>query len=416
MYMSGGVIVYLASWAPSVLEKIWQKRQARILTINCVPCNDHRDVIVLTIAGSKNAVFAAGQFVKLYAPELACVSHPFTVFSGPERDGTFQIMFRQSGTFTCALGHAICDSLNESGDSLNISWPTIYLDGFHGSVDRLHQMLHHDHVVLVAGGIGITPMLALISQLVAGDAGGNALSPLSAVTLYWICRDDALIRYVKERYFDAWAEIEQNVQIQCFVHSTALPCAGTSETEMCRTVEKHDIRNHHQVGVAFEPSILSSTSRTIRRRHFASNLLVIGLSTLAAYVFYYTVPTERNVLRALFPPLFVVAWAVMVSIGLLLSISPDSGYQSLPLSDTEGITLKAKLSFNNTNDQGTSCTWEIRNGRPSARDMRGCLVAADHPAAFLCGPPSLNEAWTSELKSSCCRTSNIAVYVEHFEM
>lgn len=422
MYLSGGVIVYLASWSPNYLEQIWQKRPTRIMAVDCVPCRDHRDVLVLTIA-STDARFSAGQFVKLHAPGLSHVSHPFTVFAGPERDGTFHIMFRQSGTFTKALGHEITSSLRDFECDEKFSSPSIYLDGFHGGVDRLHQLLHHDHVVLVAGGIGITPMIALISQLVADDAGSNITSPLSTVTLYWICRDPTLIQYMKERFFDAWAEFDQHVNIHVVVHNTAVSCAESSDEEMSNTVNQYSVQNCAQLGIPFKPSILSNAAIPTQLRYysFATNVLIIGLTTFAVYAFYYKVPTEHNVLKALLPPIFVVALAMIVSMGALLSRSSKSSYQAVPLTEAAsgGVVLKAKSSFNNRHaiEQAGHCAWQTYLGRPSITDIKERLADARFPAAFACGPSSLIKSLSNELlesNNSCA--AKVALYVEHFEM
>jgi predicted ferric reductase len=464
LYLSGGVIVYLASWAPSYLEQqlLHSRTSARIVAVDIIPCHDQRHVIALTIATSSSssssksaAYFCAGQYVKLHAPEFSPVSHPFTVVDGPAHDGTMQILFRQIGEFTHALGAALAQSVTESvrlettdgpQSSFSLSapcLPIVRIDGFHGGVDRVHQMLHHDHVVLVAGGIGITPMLILISRLIADDASSDSLSPLTSVTLHWICRDAELVRYVKERYFDAWSAMmpPQQVSIQCIVHLTiTTACAelyGTADALGPAIVMRYPVPDSDQVGRPFEPSLLSNYSLQWRRYAAAWNVAMIGGSTLIVYVLYYKVPSRDQVFKALYAPLFVAAWALILSLCLVLGASSrPSIYQAVPVTDFFGAgpALKAKSSFRvpkkDERNKGC-CTWTEQTGRPAISEMMdGLLDRSVYPAVFLCGPASLRSNVQKYVqqrssaphcggagqRSTTTARATTAVYVEHFEM
>jgi predicted ferric reductase len=472
LYLSGGVIVYLASWAPSYLEQLLLHRRtpARIVAVDIIPCHDRRHVIALTIATSSStssssksaAYFCAGQYVKLHAPEFSPVSHPFTVVAGPAHDGTIQIMFRQIGVFTHALGSALAQTVTESAQpdatdgpqscfSLSAPClPIVRLDGFHGGVDRVHQMLHHDQVVLVAGGIGITPMLTLISRLIADDASSDSLSPLTSVTLHWICRDAALVRYVKERYFDAWTAMTppQQVSIQCIVHMTALTAGaelyGTAEAPGPAIVMRYPVADADQVGRPFEPSLLSNNHSLKWRRYAAAwNVAMIGGSTLIVYVLYYKVPSRDQVFKALYAPLFVAAWALILSLCIILgAASRSSNYQAVPVVDFFGAgpVLKAKSSFSIPKKDAWNkgcCTWAEQTGRPAISEMMDSLLDRSvYPAVFLCGPASLRsnvQKYVQHRSSSqhcgggagqhsttaattLAKATTTAVYVEHFEM
>ena len=112
----------------------------------------------LTLAASDEATlsFEPGQYVKLLAPEISSISHPFTMNRVPGKLHELRIIFRATGSFTHQLSRRLT-----SGSKL----PIVRIDGFYGNVNRVEQMLKHDSCVLVAGGIGITPYLSMLQQV-----------------------------------------------------------------------------------------------------------------------------------------------------------------------------------------------------------------------------------------------------------
>ncbi|GAA4889224.1 ferredoxin reductase family protein [Actinomycetospora straminea] len=97
--------------------------------------------------------FAPGQFVwlRLHRRAVGVQEHPFTIASSAELTDRLELTVRATGDFTRALARM------EPGRK-------VWLDGPHGSFtpetpDRV------DGLVLVAGGVGITPMMSMLRTL-----------------------------------------------------------------------------------------------------------------------------------------------------------------------------------------------------------------------------------------------------------
>lgn len=140
------------------------RRPAQVVSLALEPTDGHRE---LAQAPGQFAYFRfASEAVK---PE----EHPFTIASAPDR--TLRVIARQSGDFTTALSEV------REGD-------TVRVDGPYG---RFTPRTDTDRpLYLIAGGIGITPMLAMASDV---TKRGNR-----PVTLVWSVRSEEDMQAVPE--------------------------------------------------------------------------------------------------------------------------------------------------------------------------------------------------------------------------
>jgi predicted ferric reductase len=113
--------------------------------------------IALEPAGEARLVYRAGQFawLKLGSPR-PLFENPFSFSSAPAgKDGLLRFLVKEAGDFTNDIGKVAPGT-------------SAYLDGPHG--DFTLQDASREGVVLIAGGIGIAPMLSLLRELAAtGD-------------------------------------------------------------------------------------------------------------------------------------------------------------------------------------------------------------------------------------------------------
>jgi len=54
---------------------------------------------------------------------------------------------------------------------------------------------YRSHLLLVAGGIGITPLHSILEEIEARTSAGNAVGQLQRVTLVWCVRQKSMVRW-----------------------------------------------------------------------------------------------------------------------------------------------------------------------------------------------------------------------------
>jgi predicted ferric reductase len=95
--------------------------------------------------------FAPGQFAWLRLRRWGLFTdHPFTIASGTRTDGTVEFTVRHLGDYTRTLGRLSPGA-------------RVFLDGPHGSFSVDHTRA--TGLVLLAGGVGITPMMSMLRTL-----------------------------------------------------------------------------------------------------------------------------------------------------------------------------------------------------------------------------------------------------------
>jgi predicted ferric reductase len=115
-------------------------------------CADRICLLEITPRGPHRLPFRAGQFAWLkIGHRWPHIDNPFSISNAPEASGKLQFLIKEAGDMTQALA------------SCPLGTP-VYLDGAHG---RFEIPDDAGAVVMLAGGIGIAPMLSLLADAVA---------------------------------------------------------------------------------------------------------------------------------------------------------------------------------------------------------------------------------------------------------
>lgn len=173
----GGIYLTLLA-AGTVAVMIWLKlikpaglRSHAWEVAKAEPLNDQVTGLELSPPDGLDFAFLPGQFAFItpLSGSLPREEHPFTISSAPDRSDALEFSIKASGDFTEKLCAAA------AGDRFRV-------DGPYG---RFSYLIHPSpELVMVAGGIGITPMLSMVRHLAAqGDD--------RPCTLVWVNRTEA---------------------------------------------------------------------------------------------------------------------------------------------------------------------------------------------------------------------------------
>ncbi|MFZ2632456.1 MAG: ferredoxin reductase family protein [Desulfosalsimonadaceae bacterium] len=103
-------------------------------------------------------------FIRITSSALSAEEHPFTIASAPTRPGSLEFVIRTSGDWTRRIGRV------SPGDP-------VFIDGPYGFFTHLRGQTQQE-IIMIAGGIGITPMLSMLRYM--ADKGDPR-----KITLIW---------------------------------------------------------------------------------------------------------------------------------------------------------------------------------------------------------------------------------------
>jgi len=151
--------------------------------------------------------FRAGQYAFLNIPSITPLEwHPFTISSTPgDPNITFHIKDMGKNTWTARLARIY-------GSSKINSLPLVNLDGPYGNPPSLSACAN---LVLVAGGIGITPILSIFKEQYQLHKQNHPNSiRMRHIYLIWVVRDTAML----EMFRDVFDEISYDSRLQSKFH------------------------------------------------------------------------------------------------------------------------------------------------------------------------------------------------------
>ena len=202
-YTAGGLLLL-------AVDKLFRTVDAaRVVRVLSLDAGHEMTRVVLDAAFLRGRSFFAGQYAWVNIPSIATGEwHPFTVASAPAAalnvkgvaranamppHVAFYVKENHAGSWTSRLAR-LAESQQSFAD-LEIS-----VDGPYG---RAPEFDDADTVVMFAGGIGVTPYLSMLNELVARATlparGGLSCPNLRRVLLVWAVRDPAIFLVMAEQ-------------------------------------------------------------------------------------------------------------------------------------------------------------------------------------------------------------------------
>ncbi|CAK7335898.1 unnamed protein product [Dovyalis caffra] len=162
-----------------------------IISAKSLPCG----TVELVLSKPRNLRYNALSFVFLQIRELSWLQwHPFSVSSSP-LDGKYHlsILIKVLGEWTARLRGSIMN-ISEAEQPVSPSQPcpkiTASVEGPYGHEAPYHLM--YENLILVAGGIGISPFLAILSDILHRVNEGRPCLPRNVLIVWAVKRSDEL--------------------------------------------------------------------------------------------------------------------------------------------------------------------------------------------------------------------------------
>ena len=236
LWIIPSILYYLASTMPTLVQALASRFRGGVRIVQVVVMEDAGDCIEVHISMNRNAQdnlsnSHPSKFIKLCAPGISAVWHPFTVYNHPNDPSTLRMMIRPIGPFTKKLQSSLV-----AADKRSVT----LIDGFYSGNDHCQQaMMMHDHVSIVAGGVALTPFISMIFAILkelpsksTGTATDTAKDDsvktkgqpvLRSMTLIWSCREHGLLSFMKLQYLEDMlrlASVIPNFEFKIMVHFT----------------------------------------------------------------------------------------------------------------------------------------------------------------------------------------------------
>eukprot|EP01063_Lacrimia_lanifica_P012437 TRINITY_DN1906_c0_g1_i1.p1 TRINITY_DN1906_c0_g1~~TRINITY_DN1906_c0_g1_i1.p1 ORF type:complete len:835 (+),score=275.95 TRINITY_DN1906_c0_g1_i1:54-2507(+) len=257
----------------------------RLIRFNrsCIPVEilhseQFTDILRLKIRRPCGFTFKAGQFAFLNVPEIAPLAwHPFTISSSPlEEDSvTFHIKNMGPTQWTGQLHDLLGGGYSEQG-------ATVCVDGPYGTPPDFSQ---YDHVVFIAGGIGVTPARSLMHTLALrdGDFGATLVWAVESVVdrtymdeaLRAVCQSPRDVRYtiIVRGVSHSFIELPRNI-LPVTSHAEIVAAIETELAEAARSGYKAERVLAHVCG---PPGLRDAVLPAIHAFGFHSHVEVFAL-------------------------------------------------------------------------------------------------------------------------------------------
>nr|XP_023899736.1 ferric reduction oxidase 7, chloroplastic-like [Quercus suber] len=182
---AGGIFLFILD---RFLRICQSRKTVDIISIKCLPCG----TVELMLSKPANLQYNALSFIFLQVRELSWLQwHPFSVSSSP-LDGKYHlsVLIKVIGEWTKNLRGNI---LNSSGANLHLrpqTKITASVEGPYGHEFPYHLM--YENLILVAGGIGISPFLAILSDILHRTREGKPCLPRNILIVWAVKRSNEL--------------------------------------------------------------------------------------------------------------------------------------------------------------------------------------------------------------------------------
>jgi predicted ferric reductase len=479
LYIIPSILYYLASTMPTLVQALASRFRGGVQISKVVMLDDAGDCVEVHISMDPSAEANLSnshpsKFIRLCAPGISAVWHPFTVYNHPNDPTSMRMMIRPIGPFTKKLRSSLV-----AVDKRTVT----LIDGFYRGNDHCQQaLMMHDHVSIVAGGVALTPFLSMMFAILRELAmkrsvtGASEVSKdqavLRSMTLIWSCRELGLLSYIRQNYLEDILRLAG--EIQDFEFNVVVHFTGTGieefpnkvpkayEEEECLTesihnsdddlkkdvstqsdetpvLELENMKENHQV-ITHTVESSGDSNKSSGHAMELGRMMPARFSRMIWNVPYFVVftssvwlgfhflfypydyaPSFRDLSEETYITILVILFFFGVGCVIELSVLIFRKHWPAPKSSDIAVVSSSKKELDMDMEKSVkfSSTIKYNVGRPSPDDLLADASRASAPGIFVCGPvgmvQSLRAAAAIE-NSPFGLLTRYAIYEESFEM
>ncbi|XP_045804558.1 ferric reduction oxidase 7, chloroplastic-like isoform X1 [Trifolium pratense] len=165
------------------------RRTVNVISSRCLPCG----TVEVVLSKPQNLRYNALSFIFLQVRELSWLQwHPFSVSSSPlDGNNHIAVLIKVLGKWTGRLRERTTDV--DAPEDLSVKPHTVVtasVEGPYGHEVPYHLM--YENLILVAGGIGLSPFLAILSDILHRVRDGKPCRPRNVLIVWAVKKSDEL--------------------------------------------------------------------------------------------------------------------------------------------------------------------------------------------------------------------------------
>ncbi|XP_071731267.1 ferric reduction oxidase 7, chloroplastic-like isoform X2 [Rutidosis leptorrhynchoides] len=408
--IAAGLFLYMLD---RFLRFFQSQKTVDILSAKCLPCG----TIELVFSKPEDLQYNALSWVFIQIRELSWLQwHPFSVSSSP-LDGKhhLSVLIKVLGNWTRKLKEHITEKQIDIDGIIQPNFKlTASIEGPYGHESPYHSL--YENLVLVAGGIGISPFLAILSDIIHRNNDTKPCTPRN-VLIIWAVKTSEELPLIHSLDLNSIFPDKLNLEIQTYV---------TRESEP--SLEEGEVHKHVSSSACSSPS-RSAMSKLVGTGSImwagtyvvVSNVgLVVSLTLLN--VFYIN---RYGISYRWYKGLLVLicmAASVIIFGGFVIGIwylwdKRSSKYRNY---DDEKIAIGIQHNEAATHKDLSEETFvkTVKYGqRPDMKEILGSMAQRCGNVdigVIVCGPPSLRTSVAKECRSiNFRRSSNNPIFHFH---
>ncbi|KAI3991889.1 hypothetical protein MKX01_012834 [Papaver californicum] len=253
MYLAVPITLYTC-------ERLLRSFRSRVKSVKILEFNEYPDVMAIHMSKPDGFEYKSGEYMFVKCPAVSPFEwHPFSITSSPAED-RLSVHIRAVGDWTKEL-KAILSEASKEGKSLpveatggsNTQFPRVIIDGPYGAPAQDYK--EFEVVLLVGLGIGATPMISIIKDIVNNmkpndlEGGKSTIDRNNFKTkrayFYWVTNDQGSFEWFKD-VMDEVAKMDINGVIELHNHCTSIFEEDDARSALIASLQS---LNHAKTGI-----------------------------------------------------------------------------------------------------------------------------------------------------------------------